>query len=266
MKTFTFLFLIWINLLPAWGQLFSPTEIDDIQDFYLHYETRRKEYIDAYGGTHLPKPYKLHGLRVGSNLQRPPDFQPYFWEDHGGPCRTSNTLRDTLQFEGKDILIFDSPLLDFKEIVEIVLPNKRTAISFGGSPYQIVAYRGYTAQWSIENDSLFLLRVTPYHEGGYFWGDSVAPEIMYPEIEELSGQRFINGKLFAGWVNGKIVGGSGGIYLRRELDKDELKWYSNYTPEEIIRCQYTGHYLYPEEYSFQIEQGIVKKTKHSSKK
>lgn len=218
MKTFTFLFFIWINLLPAWGQLFSPKKIEAIQDFYLHYETRKKEFIDKNGDTYIPKSYKLSILQFGMGYQRPWGFLPYFWPVQDEPCLTSNTLRDTLQFEGKDILIFDSPLLDFKEIVEIVLPNKRVVKSFGTAPYKLEAYRGYTAQWSIENDSLFLLRVTPYHEGGLYWGDSVAPEVMYPEIEELTGRRFINGKLFAGWVNGKIVGGSGGIYLRRELD------------------------------------------------
>ena len=259
MKKITFLLFVWLNLIPAWGQLFSPKQIEEIQEFYLNYETNqvREKNIKA--------PYKLPFLRTGWRVQRPEDFEPYFWKGDSSFCATSNTLRDTLRFGGKDILIFDSPLLDFLEIREIALPNRVEIHWFGLIPDNLVAYRGYTAQWSIENDSLFLIRVSSYHEGGYFEGDSVAWEAMQPDIAELTGQRFINGKLFAGWVNGKIVGGTGGIYLRKELDKSSLKRYKNLSPERILKKQYTGHYIYPEEYSFWIKNGIVIQNDHLRK-
>ncbi len=262
MKKLIILCFICVNLSPAWGQLFTPKQIREIQDFYAQHPTLVEKAIEE--GEELIPPYSLPAMGFG-NTQRPKDFQPYFQANNKEISLADNTLRDTLRFDGKDILIFDSPLLDFEEITKIVLPNKITAIAFGGYPYKLNAYRGYTALWSIENDSLFLLRVTPYHEGEYFNGDSVAPEVMYPEIEELTGQRFIRGKLFANWVNGRIVGGTDGVYLQKELDQYELKWYSNYTPERILRKRYTGHYLYPEEYSFWIENGILIQTDHLQK-
>lgn len=261
MKKITFLLFVWLNLIPAWGQLFSPKQIEEIQEFYLNYETNQVREKN------IKVPYKLPSLRTGWRVQRPEDFEPYFWKGDSSFCATSNTLRDTLRFGGKDILIFDSPLLDFPEIEEIVLPNKVTFEGFFKLPFIVLnAFRGYTAQWSIENDSLFLLQVTPYH-GAYFEGDSVTWEIIQPDIAELVGQRFINGKLFAGWVNGIIIGGTNGIYLKRELGQYEQESVDKMklSPEKILWRQYTGHYIYPEEYSFWIENGIVIQNDHLRK-
>lgn len=262
MKKITFLLFVWLNLIPAWGQLFSPKQIEEIQEFYLSYETHRKKAIE--NDEKVKPPQKLPLLITTHKSDRPNNFLPYFWIDNGAACITSNALRDTVKFNGKDVLIFDSPLLDFPEISEICLPNRIEPHEIGIFADKLVAYRGYTAQWSIENDSLFLIRVNPFHEG-YFEGDSVAWEAMQPDIAELTGQRFINGKLFAGWVNGKIVGGTGGIYLRKELDELFLERYNNLSPERILKKQYTGHYIYPEEYSFWIKNGIVIQNDHLRK-
>ena len=86
-------------------------------------------------------------------------------------------------------------------------------------------------------------------------------------VEVLSGQKFIDGKLFAGWVSGKIVGGANGIYLREKLSDralnlmKEKKW----SPEKILEYEYTGHYIYPEEYLFTVENGMVRKVDRQSK-
>lgn len=216
--------MLYLYFMPAWSQHFSPEEIESIQDFYRHYNTRIKEYQGELGGIYLPSPYKdIPELQTGRRFQRPPDFQPYFWENHGGPCRTSNTLRDTLVFAGKDILIFDSPLLDYPEITDIVIPNKMILEGFYKTPImQLKAYRGYTARWGIQNDSLFLYRVTPYYED-YFGGDTISQEELVPQLEKLTGRQFADGKLFAGWVKGKIVGGTGGHYLKYEFSEKTIE-------------------------------------------
>ncbi len=260
MKKIVFFCIISLYLVPAWGQLYSPKQIEELQDFYLHYETHREKAKMEM--KEVKPPYKLPQIWVGGMELRPKGFKPYFY--NGKSYKTNNTLRDTLRFEGRDILIFDSPLLDFPEIESIVLPNKLTI--YAPTSINLDAYRGYTAQWRIENDSLFLIRVNPFHKGGYFWGDTVSWMEIYPEIEELTGQTFIGGKLFAAWVNGWVVGGINGIYLRKELEKYELEKLKRQEAfEMILRKQYTGHYIYPEEFSFQVKQGIIKKIKHRLK-
>ncbi len=258
--------ILCVSFTPVCGQHFSPKEIEDIQDFYRHYTTRIKDYQGELGGLYLPSPYKdIPELQTGRRFQRPPDFQPYFWENHGGPCRTSNTLRDTLVFAEKDILIFDSPLLDFPEITDIVIPNKKIVEAYYKTPImQIKAYRGYTARWGVQNDSLFLYRVMPYYKD-YFDGDTLSQDELIPRLEKLTGQQFAEGKLFAVWVNGKIVGGAGGYYLKYEFSEktiESLKQRNNWSEKTVRERQYTGHYLYSEEYTFHVENGIVKQVDH----
>ena len=179
-------------------------------------------------------------------------------------------MRDTLLYKGETILIADSPLRFFPQLEEKVFVHKVELVPFRVLlAIQLDAERGYTAVWGIENDSLFLYHLFPHIPGNVMEEKS----IILPQkelnrlVEVLSGQKFIDGKLFAGWVSGKIVGGANGIYLREKLSDralnlmKEKKW----SPEKILEYEYTGHYIYPEEYLFTVENGMVRKVDRQSK-
>ncbi len=236
------LLLVVANAIPAWGQLFTPQQIDEIQEVYL-----------SSSSTPATPPYGL-----------PQQAQDVQQGDQ------NNTLRDTLLYKGETILIADSPLRFFPQLEEKVFVHKVELVPFRVLlAIQLDAERGYTAVWGIENDSLFLYHLFPHIPGNVMEEKS----IILPQkelnrlVEVLSGQKFIDGKLFAGWVSGKIVGGANGIYLREKLSDralnlmKEKKW----SPEKILEYEYTGHYIYPEEYLFTVENGMVRKVDRQSK-
>lgn len=166
MKRIIFSFFLCMCLSPLQAQLFSLAQIEEIQEYYL-------DSVLLFGGK-VNVPYDLPTFYSLQYIQRPENYRAYYPVDPHYQYMADNTLRDTLKFKNRDILIFDSPLLDYEEILKIVLPNRVLLTGFWRIfPPELTAFRGYTAQWNIRNDSLFLVDVNLYHRVGYFWGDTI---------------------------------------------------------------------------------------------
>ncbi|HIU55969.1 MAG TPA: hypothetical protein IAB03_09225 [Candidatus Gallibacteroides avistercoris] len=169
-----------------------------------------------------------------------------------------NTLRDTLFYNEETILIYQSPLLDFPGIKDSLIrkSERRTLIS-NHALDDPQCKRGFTAQWFIRNDSLFVGRISQYglvSETPDYRLTLLSFNTLKSRLERITGIPYDNrGLMFAGWATGKIVGGANGVYLyRNEKDKSN---------NEIKKYYYRGYYIYPKEYWIEVENGIVKDVK-----
>ncbi|NVK27775.1 MAG: hypothetical protein HWE14_07010 [Flavobacteriia bacterium] len=90
---------------------------------------------------------------------------------------------DILYFNGDTLRLYDSPLeTEFPELEQLILER---ASSFSSD-----CWRGYIAEWTILNDSLFLLSAK----------DCIRGESINDLIEQVCGP-FVEGKIFAHWVS-----------------------------------------------------------------
>lgn len=154
---------------------------------------------------------------------------------------TGNRRSDTLQYSNKQILLYKSPLLDFKNITKnLVHKNEESMITVPRVAKS--CYRQFTAQWIIRNDSLFLGKVSPYRDivlsEDWPWPSS---DEANRRLEKAIGHKYKNGLIFANWVNGTLLGGADGKYITKQL---------------------TAYYIYPNEYWITVKNGIILHTEH----
>lgn len=123
----------------------------------------------------------------------------------------SNTICDTLFFDGRIILLDESPLLGYEQEAglrtdrpeasprggegsrEAVEPTAGCRISRPALADVYTCARGYTATWTVEDGRLFLSGVTPCDRKGV----------------PLAGKKKTMKKKPAVWVSGRLQGGSG---------------------------------------------------------
>ncbi len=157
---------------------------------------------------------------------------------YGDSLDAYNQLRDTLIYEGKTLLIYRSPLLDFKEN-KIVGDDEYAGVvipCFQFKNSEPSCWRRFVARWEIHDGILYLTRVTPQKVADE---SKLTESAMRKRAEDITGRKFKDGKLFAGWVTGTVSGGYG-VY-------------------------YNGYYIYPKEYLFKMHSGEVKKVRTKTK-
>ena len=98
---------------------------------------------------------------------------------------STNQVSDIL-ISNKDTLeLYESPL---EEILEIT-----TKLQSGENVIEMSSdcWRGYFAEWELIDNKLFLLKVSECNSG----------KSLNRKIEKILGRKFVNGKIFADWVN-----------------------------------------------------------------
>jgi hypothetical protein len=108
----------------------------------------------------------------------------------------SNTICDTLFYNGKTILLETSPLLQLKEIKDLL--NEQA--SRPDAIYNCT--RGYTALWQFENNKLLLLAIHLHDKTN---------DIGVRIVNSVSLEGMKKGPLHADWVSGKLSGGSDAV-------------------------------------------------------
>ena len=138
---------------------------------------------------------------------------------------------DWLIYKGDTIAIFTNPLEQFENIDSLRSELKLYSISTD-------CWRGYTAEWAIIDNQLYLMGIYGCHsnrrKGGakIDWGD-------------FFGERHINGKIKADWFTGNIISPQG----------------------ELLHYEHMGYEsLYERELEFRFENGILTGTELYSNK
>ena len=114
--------------------------------------------------------------------------------------RVSATIQrsDILVINGESFELFTYPL-------ESHPVRFTTEMLFGKTKYEYSwCWRGYVATWSIENDSLFLIRIG--NDCGF--GDG---ELMEADLSRLFKDKYRNGKIFADWVTKDLLSPRGDL-------------------------------------------------------
>ena len=98
---------------------------------------------------------------------------------------STNQVSDILISKKDTLELYESPL---EEILEIT-----TKLQFGENVIEVSSgcWRGYFAEWELIDNKLFLLNVSECNSG----------KNLNKKIEKILGRKFINGKIFANWVN-----------------------------------------------------------------
>jgi hypothetical protein len=149
---------------------------------------------------------------------------------------------DYLIYKGDTIPILNNPLETFLKA------NNITTIPGIVGCNSTACWRGYKAFWIIQNDSLYLIRITSCCES--------KPEYD-GNLKKLFGDRYVNGKVFASWENEKLISpqgrliqyvhmGYGSIFERElhltiadgQLKKTELITNQFSEPDKIDRFNY----------------------------
>lgn len=110
----------------------------------------------------------------------------------------ANTVCDTLLYNGEAILLDESPLMQLNEVKELVRQYQTPL------PDDCVynCQRGYTAQWEIRDNQIYLVGVTPFGNN-------------YPLLRELSKLKIVKSgrrkPLLADWVSGSVTGGADAV-------------------------------------------------------
>lgn len=136
----------------------------------------------------------------------------------------SNTICDTLLYDGRIILLETSPLLQLAGI-------KSTASDSPEQSYDSVynCARGYTATWKLEEKKLSLLSVHPLPDAG----KGVKKMMKLKQVRNLA-----DGPVEADWVSGKVPGGY-----------------------DAVKTNYG--YAFKQEYEFELKGGrLIKETRN----
>ena len=130
----------------------------------------------------------------------------------------SNTICDTLLYDGRIILLERSPLLQLKEMS--IPDNVHPGQSYD-SVYNCA--RGYTATWKLDNKRLLLLNINLGEDAGRQMNNILKSE----KFRDI-GKKPIE----ADWVSGKVPGGS-----------------------DAVKTNYG--YAFKQEYEFEISKGLL---------
>jgi hypothetical protein len=101
---------------------------------------------------------------------------------------------DVLIYKGKSYDLFANPLEDFYK-------GKRTRPSFRVKPNVISTgnWRGYVATWSLENGSLYLLKID-----AWICRDWDEKSCRMVNLKNLFGNRYLEGRVRADWFSGNL--------------------------------------------------------------
>lgn len=138
----------------------------------------------------------------------------------------TNQWRDSLVYSQDTIYINYSPLLDFDGISRAIVHEYETLVTDRRkgngwsllSPHSFYCGRGYIARWYIEDNKLYLGKVSPR----ILWIDPkkndinlfdsrqrIKQSVINKRVEAATGRKYVNGRIFADWVTGPMKGSIG---------------------------------------------------------
>lgn len=246
-KTAILLCMLFIGINAGFAQLVKQQYIDDFLNAKDKTNTSRASILLKEDLLPISSPYEFKGETR--------KYYPF------GQLDGTNVARDTLFYNQKAVLIYRSPLLDFSGITDSLIlkgESKRVAPGVCYTVTGTTCNRELLTNWYIINDSLFIGSITqqgfevdPIFQESLPPAERVtypSPEVIMKRFEQVFGEKYDKrGLIFAEWVTGNIVGGVNGLYLYNDLTYKSKK------------KTYTGHYVYPEEYWFDVRSGIVKR-------
>lgn len=145
---------------------------------------------------------------------------------------STGQVPDFLIYKSDTLAIFSNPLEQYFELTgNTELPD---FVGCGST----ACWRGYCAFWKIENDSLFLIKITSCH-------DDCGLEIHDANLEKMFGNKFKNNKVFASWSTIRIVAPQGRLV-------------------QYVHMGYAS--IYENELYFNIKSGILTNTTLKSNK